>query len=102
MIVKPLPLECIPLLGASGDYTHQGGGKLRIIPDMVTEVTLPKAHFPASLDARVATCFPWNLAIASSFLVGWRSPFGPAMVVAPYGVPPDTSPSSSNSWAAYG
>ena len=38
---------------------------------------------PFSLTATPATCRPWKRATASSFAVGVRSPFGPAMVDAP-------------------
>ena len=48
----------------------------------------PAGHLAASLAAAVATCRPCALAIASSLAVGCRSPWGPAIVVAPYGVPP--------------
>jgi len=44
----------------------------------------PCRHYPlVNLEAMAATCFPWKRAAASSFSLGIRSPFPPAMVDAP-------------------
>ena len=40
-------------------------------------------HDTASFAAIPATCFPCARAMARSFAVGWRSPFGPEIVLAP-------------------
>lgn len=45
---------------------------------------------PPSCAATRATCSPWKRAMVSSRASGWRDPSPPAMVEAPYGVPPPT------------
>jgi hypothetical protein len=47
--------------------------------------------YPRSLLVIMATRWPRTLAMARSSFVGCNSPRGPAMVVAPYGVPPRAS-----------
>lgn len=51
-------------------------------------VSFELAPYPNNLTAIPATCRPWNRAIPSSCSLGCRSPLAPAMVLAPYGLPP--------------
>jgi selenide,water dikinase len=61
--------------------------------------TRPDAAQPNSFAATSATRLPWNFATASSCGSAWRSPFGPAIMPAPYGLPPFTTERSESSGA---
>ena len=55
---------------------------------------------PLSFFAISATCLPWKRAMPSSCSDGCRSPWPPAMVVAPYGEPPLISSRPICAWQA--